>query len=169
VPGRTLLGIFSLAIGTAALTVLVAASLSFKNLLVGTLLGGAVSVQVSGSDYAAVIVIILLSLAVIADVLYLNQRERASELALLRATGWTRRSLAALTTIEGVWIALLGSLLGGGIGLASAADISGAIPTSLLIAAAAATAVGVAAGTVAAVVPGLLPTRLPIAAILTAD
>jgi hypothetical protein len=169
VPGRTLLGIVSLAIGTAALTVLVGASLAFKNLLVGTLLGGAVSVQVSGSDYAAVTVIIVLSLGAIADVLYLNQRERASELALLRATGWRARAIAALTTIEGVWIALLGSLLGGAIGLAATAEISGAIPATLLLTTAAATGAGLIAGTAAAVLTGLLPTRLSLAGILTAE
>jgi ABC-type antimicrobial peptide transport system permease subunit len=169
VPGRTLLGTVSLTIAIASLTVLVGASLAFKNLLVGTLLGGAVSVQVSGSDYAAVVVIILLSLAVIADVLYLNQRERASELALLRATGWSRRSLGALTTIEGVWIALLGSLLGGGLGLAATAAISGAIPGALLGTTAAAVTAGLVAGTAAAALPGVLPSRLSLAARLAAE
>jgi putative ABC transport system permease protein len=169
VPGRTLLGITSLAIGVGGLTVLVGATLAFKNLLVGTLLGGAVSVQVSGSDYAAVAVIIVLSLAAIADVLYLNQRERATELATLRATGWTRRALARLTIIEGFGIALLGSVLGGGIGLAATTAISGSVPSTLLITTAAATGVGLLAGIGAALIPGLIPTRLPLARLLSAD
>jgi putative ABC transport system permease protein len=169
VPGRTLLGIVSLAIGVGALTVMVGAALAFKNLLVGTLLGGAVSVQVSGSDYAAVAVIIVLSLAAIADVLYLNQRERAAELAVLRATGWSWGALGRLTTIEGLWIALLGSLLGGGVGLAATALISGSVPPALLGTTAAATGAGLLAGTVAAVLPGLLPTRLPLAALLAGE
>jgi len=169
VPGRTLLGIVSLAIGVGALTVMVGAALAFKNLLVGTLLGGAVSVQVSGSDYAAVAVIIVLSLAAIADVLYLNQRERAAELAVLRATGWSWGALGRLPTIEGLWIALLGSPLGGGVGLAATALISGSVPPALLGTTAVATGTGLLAGTVAAVLPGLLPTRLPLAALLAGE
>ena len=95
VPGRTLLGALSMAIGVGALTVLVAVASTFKNLIVGTLLGAAVSVQVTASDYAAAAVIIVLAAAAIGDILYLNQRERAGELATLRATGWSRAALRA--------------------------------------------------------------------------
>jgi putative ABC transport system permease protein len=168
-PGRTLVGIASLAVGVGGLTVLAGATLAFKNLLVGTVLGGAVLVQVSTSDYAAVVVIIVLSLAAIADVLYLNQRERATELATLRATGWSRGALARLSAVEGVWIAVLGSLVGGGIGLGITAAISGSVPAALLLTTGGAIGAGVIAGTAAALFPAILPTRLPLATLLSSE
>lgn len=168
-PGRSLLGALSLAIGVFALTVLVGATIAFKNLLVGTLLGGAVSVQVSSGDYAAVTIIIILAAAAVADVLFLNQRERAAELATLRATGWSRRSLNRLVTTEGAWIALLGSLLGGGLGFAATALLTPAFPPTLLLTTAGAIAAGTLAGTLAALAPSLWLARLPTASLLTAE
>ncbi|MDQ2896331.1 MAG: ABC transporter permease [Actinomycetota bacterium] len=168
-PGRSLLGALSLAIGVFALTVLVGATLAFKNLLIGTLLGSAVSLQVSSSDYAAVAIIIILAVAAVADVLFLNQRERASELATLTATGWTKRSLNRLVTTEGAWIAILGSLLGGGLGLAATASLSHALPPTLLLTTAGAIAAGALAGTLAALAPSLWLARIPIASLLTSE
>ncbi|MGI8713970.1 MAG: FtsX-like permease family protein [Solirubrobacteraceae bacterium] len=168
-PGRSLLGALSLAIGVFALTVLVGATLAFKNLLIGTLLGGAVSLQVSSSDYAAVAIIIVLAAAAVADVLFLSQRERASELATLRATGWNSRSLNRLVITEGAWIALLGSLLGGGLGLTATAILSHTLPPTLLLTTAAAIAAGILAGTLAALAPSLWLARLPTASLLTAE
>jgi hypothetical protein len=60
-------------------------------------------------------------------------------------------------------------VLGGGIGLAATAAISGSVPSTLLITTAAATGVGLLAGTGAALIPGLIPTRLPLASLLSAD
>lgn len=170
-PGRSLLGALSLAIGVFALTVLIGATIAFKNLLIGTLLGGTVSLQVSGSDYAAVAIIIILAIAAVADVLFLNQRERASELATLRATGWNKRSLNRLVSTEGAWIAALGSLLGGGLGLTATATaiLSQTLPPTLLLTTAAAIAAGVLAGTLAALAPSLWLSRLPTASLLTAE
>jgi len=168
-PGRSLLGALSLAIGVFALTVLIGATLAFKNLLIGTLLGGAVSLQVSSSDYAAVTIIITLAVAAVADVLFLNQRERAAELATLRATGWNGRSLNQLVITEGAWIATLGSLLGGGLGLTATSILSQTLPPALLLTTAAAIIAGILAGTLATLAPSLWLARLPTASLLTAE
>jgi putative ABC transport system permease protein len=45
-PGRTLIGVFSLAVGVAGLTLLTAATVAFRGAMVGSLLGDAVAVQV---------------------------------------------------------------------------------------------------------------------------
>lgn len=122
---RSLLGGAALALGTSALTLLVAITTQFEGKLVGTLLGDVVSVQVREADYAAVIAMLVLAVICVADVLYLNVRERAAEFATLRATGWTETSIAALIAVEGVAVGLLGSLVGAGAGVAAALGLSG--------------------------------------------
>jgi putative ABC transport system permease protein len=79
-PGRSLVGAFSLAVGVAALTMLTAVTLAFRGTVVGSLLGNAVAVQVRGVDYVAVAATIALGVMAVADVLFLNIRERAAEL-----------------------------------------------------------------------------------------
>lgn len=52
-PARVALGAGGLAVGVAALTVLLAIQRAFQGVLVDTLLGRAISIQVHGTDYAA--------------------------------------------------------------------------------------------------------------------
>jgi putative ABC transport system permease protein len=169
VPGRTLLGALSMAIGVGALTVLVAVATTFRNLIVGTLLGTAVSVQVTSSDYAAAAVIIVLAAAAIGDILYLNQRERAGELATLNATGWSRAALCRLTTSEGLWISLLGSVGGATLGLVITGKLASAVPPQLVLTAAATATAGLAAGLLASAGSTLWLLRLSTVALLSAE
>jgi short subunit fatty acids transporter len=60
-PGlRAAIGAASLAIGITALTVLAAMTFAFRGVVVGSLLGNAVAVQVRGVDYVAVVATITL-------------------------------------------------------------------------------------------------------------
>jgi ABC-type antimicrobial peptide transport system permease subunit len=70
-------------------------------------------------DLAAVLTTIVLGAFAIGDVLYLNLRDRASELAALRAVGW---SAAALHRLIGYEAAALG-LLGAGAGSLAAVGV----------------------------------------------
>jgi ABC-type antimicrobial peptide transport system permease subunit len=169
VPGRTLLGALSMAIGVGALTVLVAVATTFKNLIVGTLLGTAVSVQVAPSDYGAAAVIIVLAAAAIGDILYLNQRDRAGELATLNATGWSRGALSRLTTSEGLWMSLLGSIGGGALGLVITGTLASTIPPQLVLTAAATACAGLAAGLLASAGSTLWLLRLPTVTLLSTE
>ncbi|MFJ3800256.1 FtsX-like permease family protein [Streptomyces sp. NPDC090088] len=118
VRGRTLLGAAGLALGVAAFTVLLALTLAFRGEVAGSLLGSAVVAQARGADYLSVALSLLLGAAGAIDVLVISQRERAADLAVLRATGWTNRELAMLTLYEGIGLALLGGLSGAVAGLA---------------------------------------------------
>ena len=168
-PGRTLLGALSLAVGVCALTLLLAVTLAFRGTVVGTLLGEAVSVQVRGVDYLAAAVTVVLGAAVVADVLYLNVRDRSAEFATLRAVGWREGPLARLVALEGVGMGLLGSVVGAGAGLALAAAFAGTLRPALVTTAAA----GIAAGTLVAAAAVLLPVamlrRLPTARALAEE
>jgi len=61
----------------------------------------------------------------VADVCFLNMRERAGELASLRATGWRARDLRRMVLLEGALTGLVGSGLGGALGVGLAAWIGG--------------------------------------------
>ncbi|WP_280879087.1 FtsX-like permease family protein [Streptomyces pseudovenezuelae] len=117
VRGRTVLGAAGLALGVAAFTVLLALTLAFQGEVAGSLLGNAVVAQARNADYLSVALSLLLGAAGAVDVLVLSQRERAADLAVLRATGWTNRELALLTLYEGIGLALLGGLSGAVAGL----------------------------------------------------
>lgn len=159
--GRTLLAGLALYIGVAALASLAAITLAFRGTVVGTVLGDVVSVQVRGTDYVIVALILLLAAVALTDVLVLGMRERAVELVTLRVLGWSDRQLARLILTEGLGIGLLsaglGAITGAVIGL-----ILGAPITALLTAAALSAAIGVAAAAVASLGPALAISRLPI-------
>jgi ABC-type lipoprotein release transport system permease subunit len=111
-PGRGLVGALSLAVGVAALTMLTAVTLAFRGAVVGSLLGNAVAVQVRDADYVAFAATVALGVLAVADVLFLNIRERAAELATIRALGWPESALGRLVVAEGAAIGLCGSLAG---------------------------------------------------------
>ncbi len=168
-PGRTLVGALSLATGVAALTLLTAVTLAFRGTVVGSLLGDAVAVQVRGVDYVAVTATVALGVLAVADVLFLNIRERAAELAAIRASGWPESALGRLVISEGILIGIAGSVTGAAAGLTAAALFTGTFPARLWLAAAAAVAVGVLVTAAAALLPAQLLRRLPTARLLAEE
>jgi hypothetical protein len=168
-PGRTALGALSLAIGVCALTLLLAATLAFHDTLVGTLLGDAVAIDVRAGDYVAVVATVLLGLAAVADVLFLNLRERSAEFATLVATGWDDRALGRLLVLEGLWMGALGALAGAVTGLLAAALFANALPAALLITTAAAALAGTALAGLAGLAPAAWLRRAPTVAVLAGE
>jgi putative ABC transport system permease protein len=168
-PGRTLIGVVSLAVGIAALTMLAAVSFAFRGVVVGSLLGDAVAVQVRGVDYTAAGATVALGVLAVADVVFLNITERAAELATIRSFGWRDSALARLVITEGAIIGVAGSLAGAGLGLAAAAWFAGQLPARLLAIAAAAAAAGIIITAAAALLPAALLRRLPIAHLLAEE
>jgi ABC-type antimicrobial peptide transport system permease subunit len=149
--------------------VLTAVTLAFRGTVVGSLLGNAVAVQVRGVDYVAVAATIALGVMAVADVLFLNIRERAAELATIRALGWPESALSRLVVTEGAAIGLCGSLVGAAAGLAGAAEFAGQFPARLLLAATVAGLAGVLVTVVAALVPAQLFRSLPTAQLLAEE
>jgi ABC-type antimicrobial peptide transport system permease subunit len=169
VPGRSLLGVLALAVGVCALTMLIAVLVVFHNDVVGTLLGAAVAVRVRSVDVFAAIATVLLGVFAVADVLYINVRERAAELAALWAGGWTDGCLLRLIAYEGLGIGILGGLVGAGAGLLGIAQFVGRLTPGLL-ALALTIAVGAAGvACLAAIVPAVALRRLPLAGLLAEE
>jgi hypothetical protein len=169
VPGRTALGVLALAVGCAGLTLVLAITLAFHGTITGTVLGDAVSLRTRGVDLFAIAAVLMLSVGAVADVLYLNIRDRAGEFAALRAIGWSGAALTRLVVYEGLGIGLLGAAAGCGIGLAGAAWFTGAVSDSLLWTVALTAASGVGLAGLAAVVPALMQRRIPVARLLAAE
>jgi ABC-type antimicrobial peptide transport system permease subunit len=130
-PVRTALGMAAVGVGSAGLTLLLAITVAFRGSVVGSLLGDAISLQARRVDYLAVLITLLLAAIAVADVSYLNMRDRRDDLALLRAVGWTAGRLGQLIVSEGVLIGLAGSAAGAGLGLATTAALAGSAPGSL--------------------------------------
>ncbi len=168
-PGRALVGAVSLAVGVTALTILAAVTIAFRGVVVGSLLGNAVAVQVRGVDYVAVTATVALGVLAVADVVFLNIRERAPELAAIRTFGWPESALSRLVITEGAIIGLAGSLAGAALGLAAAAQLAGQLPATLYLIAAAAVAGGLLVTTTAALLPAQALRRLPAAHLLAEE
>ncbi|MDW5324567.1 FtsX-like permease family protein [Plantactinospora sp. KLBMP9567] len=160
-PGRALLGAAALGIGVAASTVLAAINYAFRDTVLGSLLGETVSATVRTADTVAATATVLLGAAAVADVLYLNIRDRAAELAALRATGWTESALIRLAAYEGAGIGLLGALAGTAVGLAGAAALIGGLSTGVVLTGVGTAAAGALVACLAALVPVALLRRVP--------
>ena len=152
VPVRSLVAVAGLTVGVAALALLVAIDRAFQGTLVGTLLGGVVSLQVRGLDYLAVGLLVALSALALADVLYVNLRERQAELVTLRSVGWADAELRRLVAFEAGILGLIGSLTGALLALL----VGGLVGLPLLTLVLAALAAGVG-GVIVALVASLLP------------
>ena len=166
VPGRTVLAAASLAIGIVAMTVLLAVQKAFSGSVVGSLLGNAVVVQVRSPDVAALIAVLVLGAAGVANVLYLAIREQGAELAALRATGWTDSALSRLVLHQGLGIGILGGLSGAVLGLATVIAFTGTLSAAEVLSASIAAACGPVLAAIAGLIPAVLVRRLPTAALL---
>ncbi|MEW5990022.1 MAG: ABC transporter permease [Chloroflexota bacterium] len=167
-PGRTLVASIGLFIGVAALALLLAITLAFKGTLVGSALGAVISVQIRGVDYLAVAMAVGLAAVSVADVLFLNLRERAAELVALRASGWQEGHLVRMIAVEGLGIALLGSVPGAMVGVGLAAGVGGP-PGEIVLAGLIAAAGGTGVTLLAALVPASLISRMTPPAVLAEE
>jgi putative ABC transport system permease protein len=168
-PVRTMLGAGGLCVGVAALALLLGIERAFNGTLVGTLLGNAILVRISRLDFVAIGLVILLAAFSVADVLFLNLRERAPELVTLRTSGWGEPETRRLIGLEAVGLGSLGA--GGGAALALIIGIGFLdVPALPLIAAAAVTAAGgIIVALAASVAPLTQITRLTAPTVLAEE
>ncbi|GAA1389704.1 hypothetical protein GCM10009661_80090 [Catellatospora chokoriensis] len=168
-PGRTLLAAVAVALGVGAFTTLLTLTWVFHGNVTGTLLGDAVSLRVRAVDTVAVAATLVLAVLALADVLYLNVRERSAELATLQAAGWGDGALTRLIAYEGVLIGAAGALAGAGVGLFFVDRFAAAVPATAVAATAAAALAGVALSGLAAVLPALSVRRLRLSTLLAQE
>lgn len=167
-PGRALVATVSLFVGVGALGLLLAINLAFQGSLAGSVLGEFVAVQARTVDYVSVTLAITLAGFSVADVLVLNTRERAPELAALQATGWADRHVAQLILYEGAIMATIGCIAGAGLGLLLGVFLGGPF-RPLLVAAALAAGAGLCIAMIAAAIPARLAAGTPIAHVIATE
>lgn len=158
-PSRALAGMIGLFAGVAALAVLLGVNLAFQGEVMGTLLGTFIAFEVRTVDLIAVGCAIALGGLSVGDVVFLSIKQRAPELATLRAIGWRERHLARLIGWEGLGMGVVASVAGGVFGLGVTAATAG-LTAGLASAAAAAVAAGVAVSLVVTAVPTALVGRM---------
>ena len=120
-PGRAAVAAAGLAIGVAALTILLAITSTYSTDLGTSALGSFVVAKARPVDYLTAGLVIALAAVSIADVVYLNLSERRSEFAALAACGWRLRHLSRVGLGEGIGIGLAGAITGAAAGLILAA------------------------------------------------
>jgi putative ABC transport system permease protein len=150
--GRNATAAFTLALGVAALTAVVAVTAAFNSALVGSLLGSYVTTEVRAVDYLAVGLTLALAGLSVADVLYLNVTERAPELVTLQATGWSDRNLTRLTLLEALTVGAAGAAAGAAAGIGFGLAVNAPLPATI-IGAGAAAATGILITVAAAALP----------------
>jgi putative ABC transport system permease protein len=168
-PGRALVGAAGLFVGVGALTTLIGIERGFEGTLVGTLLGQAITVHIRGVDLVAAGLTIALAAVSVADVLFLNVRERAAELVTLKTLGWSDREVAAVVGLEGVALGVVGSVAGAAAGLGFSALLLGVAVGPLAAAAGIAIGAGAAAAALASLLPLTQIRRLAPPAVLAAE
>lgn len=168
-PGRAVLAASGLAVAIAAFSVLLSVTFAFQGTAVGTLMGNAVTLQVRAVDYIATASALGLAVAGVVTVVVLNVRDRAGELAVLHATGWTDRAIASLVAFEGVAIGLLGAIPGVVLGLAGTTTLVGTPTGAVFVGACAAAFVGFIGVAVGGFLPLPLLRNLAPATLLTEE
>ncbi len=169
-PARTALATGSLVLGIAALTVLLAVTFAFRGSASGNLLGNDITLHVKGVDYIAIGAMLALAATGVADMLYLNVRERAGEFATLRATGWSDAWQSRLLGYEAGIVGLSGGVVGAILGLLAAAVVTtGGSFQRLVVITVIAAIVGLVLAGLASIIPGLALRRLPTTQLLAAD
>ncbi len=168
VPGRCVLAGAGLAFGVAGLGVLLAAHASFGTAIGDSELAGLVTATTRSTDIVSAVLTVALSAAGLADVTYLNLRERSAELAALAASGWSRGQVGRLLGYEALLTAAAGSLVGGAAGLAAAGTAFG-ITAGVIAGVVAAILGGVLVSVIACAVVLVVTARRPIATVLAAD
>lgn len=134
-PVRNLLAALAVALGSAALTALLAVRLAFGGSLTGTLAGRIVSIQPHGADAVAVGGILVLGAALVVDLLRLGMLERRPVLGLLWLLGWDEQQLRRLMYTEILLVTAAGALTGAAVGGVGVAVVAGTAPAAVWTAA----------------------------------
>lgn len=123
---RSLLAIAGVSIATTLLMLLSASLVALSGTLRVTLLGQFVGLQVQPYHFIMVGSALVISILTVADHLAVGVLERRHELALLQAVGWRKGAVRLSLLLEGVWLGLIGGLIGAviaiGVGLASRSE-----------------------------------------------
>lgn len=168
-PARMRIAVLTVGVGVGTLTAVLGIEQVYGGSVVGSVLGGPVSLTARTLDLVAAASLTVLGAVVVADMTVASVRERRHELATMRALGWSRRSLGWLVLVESTLTATAGAVAGAWCAAAVVAGLAGALEGSLVVVAAAAAAAAVAVSTLAASGAVLTVRRMPTTTLLGED
>ncbi|MGH7721413.1 MAG: FtsX-like permease family protein [Candidatus Dormibacteria bacterium] len=155
---EALLGAGAVGLGGALLGGAVLIATSFGGAVDASLLGNVVSGQLRGFHVVLGGLVLVIGTVAAGQIVTLSYLERQPDLAVLRALGWHRRSVAAVAAIQAVVLGLAGGLAAAAC-VALAAWLLGAGAPAAVVACGAAVAVSLVAGACASAGPLLLAWR----------
>ena len=109
---RTLITILSLFFSALLLMVMFNGVLALRQTLIGTLLGNYVLLQTAVPQIAGCVFALLLTFLSVSDLLLLQVRTRQQEIGLLQAIGWRPWAMQQLFILEGLTLAVIGTVPG---------------------------------------------------------
>ncbi|MGI9057208.1 MAG: FtsX-like permease family protein [Ktedonobacteraceae bacterium] len=109
---RTLITILSLFFSALLLMVMFNGVLALRQTLIGTLLGNYVLLQTAVPQIAGCVFALLLTFLSVSDLLLLQVRTRQQEIGLLQAIGWRPWAMQQLFILEGLTLAVIGTVSG---------------------------------------------------------
>ncbi len=115
---RFLMTAFIVALGMALGVFLAGVLLALQGRLQITLLGTFISMHVRSYHFLMALIVLGMSFLAVLGNLLLSVNERASEFALLLATGWQRKHINRLVVLEALWTVLAGAFPGALLSLA---------------------------------------------------
>lgn len=166
---RSVFAVLGVGVAVCASLVVGVVVVQFRGAVVGSLLGEAIAVQVRSVDIVTVAGIVVLSGVGVANVLFINIRERGNEIALLQATGWSSGAQSRLVLGEAVMLGAAGGVFGVVAGLVIVGVLTQAVTGVTLLLAGCCLLVGGLIAVLAAVVPLSSLRRIPTAQLLTEE
>ncbi|WP_114570211.1 ABC transporter permease [Exiguobacterium flavidum] len=109
---RNLLSVFSIALPTALLTFFLFVTYHLQGVLYTSWLGQFVALQVGPMHYVTMGVAIAIAILTTGEIMWQNVSDRRQSLAVLKAVGWSNRSVRHLIVLEGTVVGLVSGILG---------------------------------------------------------
>ncbi|MGX8177169.1 ABC transporter permease [Exiguobacterium artemiae] len=109
---RNTLSILSIALPTALLTFFLFVTFHLQGVLYTSWLGQFVALQVGPMHYVTMGVAITIAILTTGEIMWQNVTDRRASLAILKAVGWTNRSVRQLIVLEGMLIGFVAGIVG---------------------------------------------------------
>ncbi|MFD2443656.1 ABC transporter permease [Bacillus sp. CGMCC 1.16607] len=109
---RNALSVASIMLPTSLLMFFIFVSFRLKGVLYTTWLGQFVAMEIGVSHYIIIGVSLLIAILTTYEIMWQNVSERSAELSVLKAFGWSNRSVQSLVLTEGLISGILSGLFG---------------------------------------------------------
>jgi ABC-type antimicrobial peptide transport system permease subunit len=109
---RNVLSVISILLPTSLLMFFIFISFRLKGVLYTTWLGEFVAMEIGVSYYIIVGVCLLIAILTTYEIMWQNVSERSAELSVLKAFGWSDKSVQSLVLMEGLLTGILSGLFG---------------------------------------------------------